>query len=253
MWCAATGSGAFIICPDNFSLLEVTVFRKKKEEIEVTPTTTTRAETTRAEPSQPHVASHTPVVESAEEVIARRFGKPRSALGPGTVIQGKLSFDTIVVIEGKLGGEVYSTETLIVGKQGTVSAQVRVKSLVVAGVVKGDIVAADSIELLRGGRIEGDFTAKRVIMEEGAVFNGSCRMKTDSSQPLASKVEEKVSPVAKQATAPKVTTETNPTIKTTPPSGSSSAGARLGNSAESNVSTQSAAKVKGAVESPTLA
>ena len=121
-------------------------------------------------------APQPPVQEGAEDVIARRFGKPRSALGPGTVIQGKLSFDTVVIIDGKLGGEVYSSETLIVGKQGSVNAQVRVKHLVVAGAVSGNIAAADSIELLRGGRIDGDFTAKRLIIEEGAVFNGSCRM-----------------------------------------------------------------------------
>ncbi|NDC36777.1 MAG: polymer-forming cytoskeletal protein [Proteobacteria bacterium] len=114
--------------------------------------------------------------ECAEDIIARRFGKPRSALGPGTVIQGKLSFDTIVVIEGKLGGEVYSTETLIVGKQGTVQAQVRAKNLVVAGMVSGNVAATDSIEILRGGRIEGEFTAKRLIIEDGAVFNGSFHM-----------------------------------------------------------------------------
>lgn len=224
------------------------MFRKKKEEAELTPTATPRVE-----------HSHSPVpassssAESAEEVIARRFGKPRSALGPGTVIQGKLSFDTIVIIEGKLGGEVYSTETLIVGKQGTVSAQVRVKSLVVAGVVKGDIVAADSIELLRGGRIEGDFTAKRVIMEEGAIFNGTCRMKTDATQPLASKVEDKVGATAKSATAQKSAADANSSVTATPSSASVSTGARMGSSTESKVSSQSTAKMTGAVETPTLA
>jgi cytoskeletal protein CcmA (bactofilin family) len=125
--------------------------------------------------------------ECAEDVIGRRFGKPRSALGPGTVIQGKLSFDTVVIIDGKLGGEVYSSETLIVGKHGSVNAQVRVKHLVVAGAVSGNITATESIELLRGGRIDGDFIAKRLIIEEGAVFNGSCRMTGEAKDAQAAK------------------------------------------------------------------
>ena len=130
--------------------------------------------------------------ESFEEAISRRFGKPRSALGPGTVIQGKLSFDTPVVIEGKLGGEVYSTETLIVGKSGTVNAQIRVKNLIVAGTIigSGNIVATDSIELMRGGKIEGDIYAKRVIVEEGSIFNGNCRMNQEPAQATAQKAEQ---------------------------------------------------------------
>jgi cytoskeletal protein CcmA (bactofilin family) len=116
--------------------------------------------------------------ECAEDVIGRRFGKPRSALGPGTVIQGKLSFDTVVIIDGKLGGEVYSSETLIVGKHGSVNAQVRVKHLVVAGAVSGNITATESIELLRGGRIDGDFIAKRLIIEEGAAASQKSAMAT---------------------------------------------------------------------------
>ncbi len=147
--------------------------------------------------------------ESFEEVIARRFGKPRSALGPGTVIQGKLSFDTPVVIEGKLGGEVYSTETLIVGKSGTVTAQIRVKNLIVAGTIigSGNIVATDSIELMRGGKIEGDSYAKRVIVEEGSFFNGNCRMGQEPAQLAAQKTEQ--SAVTSSTAAPTTVKETN--------------------------------------------
>ena len=163
------------------------MFRKKKEE-EITPMSTNsksespNAPRVTAPAAQSSVSTSTSSgTENIEDVIARRFGKPRSALGPGTVIQGKLSFDTTVVIEGKLGGEVYSTETLIVGKLGNIGAQVRVKNLVVAGTVTGNIVAAECIELLRGGRIEGDFTTKRLVIEEGSYFNGSCKMIQDGA------------------------------------------------------------------------
>lgn len=166
------------------------MFRKKKEEKE-SPVSTVADKGVASLPAVDGTSNFpSPVArsESAEDVISRRFGKPRSALGPGTVIQGKLSFDTVVIIEGKLGGEVYSTETLIVGKQGSINAQVRVKNLVVAGVVTGNVVASDSIELLRGGRIDGDFSAKRLIIEEGAVFNGNCRMGGEASEAAAAQL-----------------------------------------------------------------
>lgn len=172
------------------------MFRKKKTEEEqiqgssvlnVTNPGVAKPAVTNGAVMEPTRAPQPLQQECAEDVIARRFGKPRSALGPGTVIQGKLSFDTVVIIDGKLGGEVYSSETLIVGKHGSINAQVRVKHLVVAGVVSGNITAAESIELLRGGRIDGDFTAKRLIIEEGAVFNGSCRMTGEAKDSQAVK------------------------------------------------------------------
>lgn len=113
---------------------------------------------------------------ASEESAEERYGKIRSALGPGTVIQGKLSFDTPVRIDGKLSGEIFSSRELIVGQQGVIDAQVEVASLVVMGRVKGNVKAGERIELLAGGVLEGDITAPSFVMQEGAVFNGRCKM-----------------------------------------------------------------------------
>ncbi len=112
---------------------------------------------------------------SIEDSLAARFGKVRSALGPGTVIQGKLSFDTPVRMDGKLSGEVYSSRALIVGESGDVEAELDVAALVVLGAVKGNVKAAERIEILPGGSIDGDVTAPVLIIEEGGRFNGSCK------------------------------------------------------------------------------
>lgn len=122
---------------------------------------------------QPAIDMNLPV----EERLEQRYGKARSALGSGTVIQGKLSFDTPVRIDGKLGGEIFSSKALIVGPTGSVSAEVQVAALVVMGTVTGNIVAADRVEVLSGGKIEGNVTAPVIYVEEGAVLNGHCSMK----------------------------------------------------------------------------
>lgn len=113
-----------------------------------------------------------------EERLAKRFGKIRSALGEGTVINGKLSFDVPVRIDGKLKGEVFSSKALIVGEKGEVDATVVVDSLIVMGSVKGSIKAAGMVELLEGASIEGDLQTPFLIMVEGAVLNGRCRVST---------------------------------------------------------------------------
>ncbi len=112
-----------------------------------------------------------------DEDLRRRFGANlRSALGPGTVIEGKFSFDTPVRIDGSMNGEVISSSALIVGPQATVAGKVRVGSIIIAGEVTGEIEATDLVEIRSGGRYEGPIHAARVVIEDGAVFNGTCQM-----------------------------------------------------------------------------
>jgi cytoskeletal protein CcmA (bactofilin family) len=114
--------------------------------------------------------------QESSDPANERYSKLRSALGAGTVIQGKLSFDTPVRIDGKLSGEVFSSKALIVGETGSIDADVSVASLVVMGHVSGNIKATESIELMKGGSLEGDIESPSLLMEEGARFNGNCSM-----------------------------------------------------------------------------
>jgi len=124
----------------------------------------------RAIPSDPNL----PV----DEDLARRFGsRVKSALGPGATIQGKLTFESPVRIDGSLMGEVTSTSTLIVGDQGNVKAEVKVGSLVVLGQVTGNVVAQDLVEIKKGGRLEADVQAGRLVIEDGGYFQGKCTMR----------------------------------------------------------------------------
>jgi len=110
---------------------------------------------------------------SVEDDIKRRFGSNiRSALGPGTIIEGTFSFDSPVSIEGTLIGEVRSNSVLIVGSQATVNAKVKVGSLVVFGEVHGDVESEELVEIKRGGRLEGDVLSQRLAVEDGGWFQG---------------------------------------------------------------------------------
>lgn len=102
--------------------------------------------------------------------------KVRSALGPGTVIQGKLSFDATVSIDGKLTGEIFSSKTLIVGTSGVVDATIEVAELIVRGVVKGSIKASERIEIKDGGQLIGDIITPALVMQDGCLFSGNCSM-----------------------------------------------------------------------------
>ncbi len=111
-----------------------------------------------------------------EDKLVDRFGKIRSALGPGTVIQGRLSFDSVVRIDGRLSGDIFSSKPLIIGTTGYVDAQIEVASLIVLGTVRGKVRATERIEVWAGGQLEAEVTTPSILIEEGAVFSGSCVM-----------------------------------------------------------------------------
>lgn len=122
------------------------------------------------------------VLDSQQEPdqLLQRFGKVRSALSEGTVVNGKLSFDATVRIDGRLKGEIFSSKTLIVGAGGEVDADITVASLIVFGAVKGMVKASDRVELLAGANLEGEVISPVLVVAEGANFNGNSRISCSS-------------------------------------------------------------------------
>jgi cytoskeletal protein CcmA (bactofilin family) len=94
----------------------------------------------------------------------------------GTEIEGKYSFSGVVMLNGKLSGEIASSESLIVGEKGVIHASIRAGAVVVSGEVVGNIVANDRIELRNASRVTGNLEAPVIVVDEGAIFEGQCRM-----------------------------------------------------------------------------
>ena len=104
----------------------------------------------------------------------QRFGNTiKTAIGAGTVIEGRFTFDSPVRIDGELTGEVKSTSVLIVGEQATLKAQIHVGSIIIFGKVIGNIEAQDLVEIKDGGFLEATVSTDRIAIEEGAYFKGA--------------------------------------------------------------------------------
>ncbi len=98
-------------------------------------------------------------------------------VGKSITIKGDLSGDEDVVIEGKVEGKVSLPENqLTVGANGICEATVHAKNVVVIGRVAGDVSAIERVEVQASGIVEGDVKAPRLVVEEGAVLNGSISM-----------------------------------------------------------------------------
>lgn len=93
-----------------------------------------------------------------------------------TSFDGVLKFNTSIKIEGKFKGRIISTGTLIVGENAKVRANIRAKSVIIAGEIRGNIEAFERLELLPTARLYGNIKTKKLKMADGVIFEGSCEM-----------------------------------------------------------------------------
>ena len=94
----------------------------------------------------------------------------------GTEFIGELRFRDTFRIDGRLKGKVVSEHTLIVGETGQVDAEIECAVISIKGTVSGRVAARDRIELLSGARVQATLISPRLVIEEGAVFQGQCDM-----------------------------------------------------------------------------
>jgi cytoskeletal protein CcmA (bactofilin family) len=91
-------------------------------------------------------------------------------------IEGKYTFSGTVMLNGKFTGEIISNDTLIIGEKGVVNASIRAGVVLVNGEVRGNILGGERVELRGAARVFGDVEAPVVVVEEGVLFEGHCRM-----------------------------------------------------------------------------
>jgi cytoskeletal protein CcmA (bactofilin family) len=94
----------------------------------------------------------------------------------GSEIEGKYTFSGTVMLNGKFRGEIVSSDTLIIGEKGIVHATIRAGIVLISGQVVGNLVATERVELRGSARVFGDVEAPVVVVEEGVLFEGHCRM-----------------------------------------------------------------------------
>ena len=100
----------------------------------------------------------------------------KAYLGEDTVFSGTLSFNGVVRIDGKMDGEVNTDDTLIVGENGVIEADINAGTVICRGKIKGTITASKRIEIHTNSEVVGNISAPALLVENGAIFDGSCDM-----------------------------------------------------------------------------
>ena len=131
---------------------------------------------------------------SSPQVQPKTFQTTASAggkmanIGKSITLKGDLSGNEDLVIEGHIEGRVdLPNNQLTIGANGSCAAEVHAKTVVVVGKVTGNVIASERIEIQATGLVNGDVSAPRLIVQEGAVVNGSIEMgaKAKASQAAA--------------------------------------------------------------------
>jgi cytoskeletal protein CcmA (bactofilin family) len=158
----------------------------------------------------------------------RRDSRPapdqiEAIIGPRATFDGRLRCDGSIRVDGTVeGGSIETLGNVLISAGARVTADIKAKTVSVAGGCKGTIVA-DRVELLDGGRLWGSISVRTFLLDEGAHFDGQLTMRgTETDQPLlmARPAEGDLIPVeqgtasappaesAVSATAPDVSSET---------------------------------------------
>ena len=98
------------------------------------------------------------------------------------VFTGTLDVKGAVRIDGTIKGKVICSDTVTVGTGGYVEADIEAAAAVVAGKISGNLHATERVELQAKSDVEGDIKTKSLVVEQGALFCGACRMKEGKSE-----------------------------------------------------------------------
>lgn len=103
--------------------------------------------------------------------------KVNTLIGVGTEIKGTVKATGGIRIDGRVDGELLHDGDLIVGEEGVVEASIKTRNATIAGEVRGNVEASGRVEIVATGKVLGDIAVTTLIINEGAVFDGSCQMK----------------------------------------------------------------------------
>jgi cytoskeletal protein CcmA (bactofilin family) len=115
--------------------------------------------------------------------------KQETVIGKDDLIEGTFTIKNALRVEGHIKGQVTCNDVVTVGADGVVDGNIQGKDVVISGRINGSVQAGELVTLLKSASLDGDIVTKRLMIEEGAKFEGTCSMsgKKASPQPTAGK------------------------------------------------------------------
>jgi cytoskeletal protein CcmA (bactofilin family) len=124
-------------------------------------------------PLQPSPGASGPTTNGSSDLL----------LGAGAEFDGKLTFRGTVRIDALFKGSIVTNDVLVVGEHARIDAEITCGTVLVDGEVNGDIHAKTAVEVRRSGKIRGNVDTPSIVIEKGALLQGSVRMSGGEKPP----------------------------------------------------------------------
>jgi cytoskeletal protein CcmA (bactofilin family) len=125
---------------------------------------------------QQAVADGTPIEAAQDQIESKRDGLRRFTMGPSDSLEGKLTYDGHVHMDGRAEGEFRVTGNIEVASGAKVRALLEASNVTIKGDVEGALNARDKLILGKNATLNGDISVRRLQIEDGASLNGHVRM-----------------------------------------------------------------------------
>jgi cytoskeletal protein CcmA (bactofilin family) len=108
--------------------------------------------------------------------IENRADEVGLLLSRNVSIEGKMTFAGMARLDGKFQGEILSGDELIVGETAVINAEIKVGTIIINGEVNGNVSTKVKTEIHSTGKLHGKINTPALVIEEGGVFDGMCKM-----------------------------------------------------------------------------
>ncbi len=103
-------------------------------------------------------------------------------LGKQTLFEGKMTFEGVFRLDGKFEGEIFESGTLIVGETAIIKGKVGLDTIIINGLVEGDVHAKTRVEIHSTGKVYGSLFTPILTVNEGGILEGHCKMEGPSDR-----------------------------------------------------------------------
>lgn len=104
-------------------------------------------------------------------------------LGKGSVFEGTIKVEHSLRIDGRVKGDVIAGDSLIIGVEGEIRGNIKVKNLILGGKIIGTVAAPGRAILESKAELHGELKTGKLVIDEGAIFDGKCSMAENKTRP----------------------------------------------------------------------
>jgi len=104
--------------------------------------------------------------------------------GKNSVFNGKIISEGIFRLDGKMEGEIFHSGTLIIGETAVIKGKMEVNVLTLNGEVEGEVSAKERVEIHSRGKLYGTLSTPILVIQEGGIFEGNCKMVVKSDHAI---------------------------------------------------------------------